>query len=223
MPQWKLADSERLQVTVAVALAASLFTIFIIIVAVSPMIGEDYGLSVPIAAPRAIDAIIQGAWKHALGWNARLGELLAILELNLPRGIYVALQGAAGLAFITEIACLSGGGPGNRQAPLGSQLLAGALLILAWPRLEIFFWETVAAGYLQPLVMLMALLRFVRSESTGRFGPRVQMAGAVLLAFFVGFSFENVGPALALYFVVIAYHERGRGMPPRLALIAALG
>ena len=106
MPRWKLADSERLQVTVAVALAASLFTIFIIIVAVSPMNGRITACQCrsPHRAQSMRSSRVRGS-THS-GWNARLGELLAILELNLPRGIYVALQGAASLAFITEIVCL---------------------------------------------------------------------------------------------------------------------
>ncbi len=79
--------------------------------------------------------------------------------------------------------------------------------------MEIFFWRTAAAEYLQPLVLtLLIALVFVAKDFRAAVTYRpYRVVAAGLVAFLAGMSFENVPPALLTYFAscVIRLHRRG--------------
>jgi hypothetical protein len=204
---------------------SALFALFSVTLAVSPMNGEDYGLSLPLSATTNLDrigSIAAFVWNHAIHWNARLGECLAIIELNLPRYLYVLIQSAASAAFISATSMLAVGNRRERTGLLATTILSTGVTYLAWPKLEIFFWETVAAGYLQPLVFILFLVLIA-----GNTGARENVArspaktvGYLCLGLVCGFSFENVSPALVVYLLVLAFITWSRHGPEWRLLIS---
>jgi hypothetical protein len=76
--------------------------------------------------------------------------------------------------------------------------------------MELFFWRTAVAEYLQPLVLtLLVALVFVAEDFrlTVTRSPYRVAAGSVV-AFLAGISFENIAPALLIYFGLCALRVR---------------
>lgn len=187
-------------------------------IVVAPMNGEDYGLSLALphaSLPVHLEKVGSFLWFHAMDWNARLGEMLAIIELAMPHAAYASIQGMAAMAFILLISLLARGQHKEYGATGYICVLALAITYLAWPRLEIFFWATVGAGYLQPLVAalwLIWLLADPQRRDRIQHSP-LRSAGMGMLALAVGFSFENVGPALVLYMLAAAWMANRANQP----------
>lgn len=140
----------------------------------SPLNGEDYALTATFHGMgwgERLSWIADRALLQAREWNARLGEMLAILWLSLPRPLF------------TLVACVS--------------FIAFAL----WPGMELFFWRTVHAGYLQPLVLTLACMVLYRDAAAiDRLrGSLPRCAAACVLGLLAGLSFENTPVALVIF------------------------
>ncbi|WIX33801.1 DUF6056 family protein [Salinicola sp. JS01] len=164
-----------------------------------PLMGEDFAFPLGYGAHGWGERLAWIAHKipaQTADWNARLGEQLAIVWLNLPAWLFWLVALAAFVAFAALIAMVWG----RRDLPFKLALTLGLMFGL-WPGLEIFFWKTANAGYLQPIVLSLVCIVAYRSEAAvlalsqrpwRLFGLCVVAAGA-------GYSFENVPVALALY------------------------
>lgn len=191
---------------------------------VAPMNGEDYALALPRSddwllhrLPRIVEKIIS----HAMSWNGRLGELLAILFLSLPRDLLVIVEVAAFASLIVVCLALAN----VKVSPLSLAFGLG-LVWLLWPRMELMFWSTVVLNYLVPVVLSLLLMLVVSNEAVrGRVvsGRLSVYIGICVLAVLVGYSFENLPPAIALYIALMAYFARcGGRIARRIVLLAAL-
>jgi hypothetical protein len=160
-----------------------------------------------------------------LTWNARLGEQLTIAWLELPKYLLDTVTPLVTLAFVAVLARFSQRSLKDANPVLA--LVSGyALLMLLWPRLEIFFWRTTATGYLQPLLLCLLLALLLTSPGWRAFEPpSFGFALALPIGVLAGACFENVGPALLL---LLLLECRRRRLPPwrpgpLLLCVAVLG
>jgi len=184
---------------------------YVLIFNMAPLNGEDYALTTifkDISWQERILWIFDRAVLQANSWNARLGEMLAILWLGLPRVLFTVV---ACLSFVV-FAYLSA-----NLLSVGRTLLIRTFLTLAvifplWPGMELFFWRTVQAGYLQPLVITLGCMYLYRNtDAIGQIqNSTLQSAMASMLGLFAGLSFENIPVALILFILASLCMERRR-------------
>lgn len=209
-------DFTRQNIAISVELWAFFFLALLmllsaLIFSVSPMNGEDYALTKQFndasffeRASWAIERSIQ----QSIHWNARLGEQLAIFWLAMPR-VWFSVANLICISLLAFILALFAvpEKKWSRNTLVLSSLLVITAFFLLWPRLEIFFWRTASAGYLQPLVMTLLLLLPFYSSRTCQLllstWPSTTIL--VLLGLLCGLSFENVPPALLPYMAFITY------------------
>jgi hypothetical protein len=211
----------------AVIAGLGLLLAYAAICAISPLNGEDYALAMPLdlnPATSMLGWICERSQRQIVGWNARFGEQLAILWLALGKPAFVVANTVSFAALCALVASYARGRLAIDRSLALSGSLTAASTFLIWPRLELFFWETAAAGYLQPTVLtLVVLLPF--------FFPEVRrlllrsswvLVVAVVLAVPAGAAFENVGPAvgLAMLGVTLNVRRHDRPMALRLAAVA---
>ena len=186
------------------------------------MNGEDYALAIPPSEGGLIDRL-QAIWlkavHHAWTWNGRLGELLSIFFLSIPRGVLLFAQVATALGFLALCLRMAG----HQVIGAAAAAFALGLFCLIWPRMELVYWSTVSIGYLLPISLTLLLMLVV---SDARFAALVLLRrdGLVAvagLALMVGFSFENLPPAIALFVALVAALQPAH-LRRRLLLIAAL-
>lgn len=188
-----------------------LMLLSVLIFAVSPMNGEDYALTKPFVDASLFERVswaIERSIHQSTNWNARLGEQLAIFWLAMPK-VWFSVANLISMALFTFLLALYATPQRNwsRNSLIPSSLLIVAALFLLWPRLEIFFWRTTAAGYLQPLVAtLLLLLPFYSSRACRSLLSTWPSTALLWLAgLLCGLSFENVPPALLPYMALIIF------------------
>lgn len=190
---------------------ALLMLLSALIFSVSPMNGEDYALTKQFNDASFFERAswaIQRSIQQSTHWNARLGEQLAIFWLAMPK-VWFSIANLISIFLLSFILSLfaTPEKKWSRNNLMLSSLLVIIAFFLLWPRLEIFFWRTASAGYLQPLVMTLLLLLPFYSLRACRLllstWPSTTIF--VLLGLLCGLSFENVPPALLPYMAFITY------------------
>ena len=206
-------------------LAAAAFLsllLYAVIFRLSPMNGEDYALARPLGSTGATWAWILARSAVQIGhWNARLGEQLSIFWLAQPQGWFLAAALLVFLALNVLLALLVSGSRGLAEK---AGLCLG-LVFLLWPRMEVFFWRTAEAGYLQPMVLTLYCLYWYSSDEAleSLAASRIRLLLVSLVACLAGLSFENVPPAGLAYMagsLALCRDRRARlvGLLPALAL-----
>ncbi|KHA72105.1 hypothetical protein NZ35_17125 [Pseudomonas chlororaphis] len=188
-----------------------LMLLSVLIFAVSPMNGEDYALTKPFIDASFFERAswaIERSIHQSTSWNARLGEQLAIFWLAMPK-VWFSVANLISMTLFTFLLALyaTPQRKWSRNSLMLSSLLVVSAFFLIWPRLEIFFWQTTAAGYLQPLVATLLLLLPFYSSRVCRSLLSTWPSTAVLalLGLLCGLSFENVPPALLPYMALIIF------------------
>lgn len=181
--------------------------------ATSPLNGEDYALTKQFSDTSTLDRlfwVIERSEHQIKNWNARLGEQLSIFWLAMPRAWFTVASVLAAASFTFLLALFATPeSRWNRETLVVAWFLSMAACLLFWPRLEIFFWRTTAAGYLQPLVFTLLLLLPFYSVHACRILLRGWAGGVLfaLLGLICGLSFENVPPALLPYMALMTWHS----------------
>lgn len=201
---------DRVERGIVAASIAAFLACFAATSLVSPMNGEDFGLSLPITDDGSTPSSAE-LWARSMhqieSWNARLGEQLAILWLGVGETAFVV---ANTLAFAVFVAIVTVYATRRVRPDVTSAWVAcvcAASTWLAWPSLEIFFWTTTAGNYFHPMVLLLAAgLPFLLHDELASLGrtraPLLIVFGAI--AVLVGVSSENGPPALVGTMVVFA-------------------
>ncbi|WP_210515192.1 DUF6056 family protein [Pantoea ananatis] len=182
------------------------FALFTAIVIMAPMTGEDYGLTKLFHDEsffQRISYAIDKSSNQISGWNARLGEQIAIFELSLPRWMSIFIYCFSFPAFAAAVAMVCSKDDGNGWK-YTSKYAAG-LIFLLWPGMEVFFWKTANSGYLQPMILTMlAVIPY-----SGRFYiESLKERKHILIPYLIictlaGLSFENVPFALCISLVIL--------------------
>lgn len=177
----------------------------LLIFAVSPLNGEDFGLS---ALDNGVDVIERSIWifdrviHQWASWNSRLGEALSIIFLNSAEWVQILIFIVFSCWFIhllsTKIC--------NNKLSLStlSYINTLAVIYIAWPKLEVFFWRTTFAGYLIPYVIVIYV--FKKALEKDRLNWTYWFCCVL-----AGMSFENVGLAMVITFFVFGifvYREK---------------
>ncbi|SMC29324.1 hypothetical protein SAMN02745857_03763 [Andreprevotia lacus DSM 23236] len=175
----------------------------------APLNGEDYGLTRPFGdAPIAdrLPWIAERIHTQFTTWNARLGEQLAIFWLSMPLPLFLLAAAATFLALNALVATLVSG----RQDAWRKGALALCLIFPFWPGMEVFFWRTVVAGYLMPLIpTLLCLYCYAGPETLQRAtGVRWRLALLMVIALLAGVSFENTPLAVLAFMLAAAWRHR---------------
>lgn len=134
-------------------------------------------------------------------WNARLGEQFSIFWLNVPDFLF-SLAAVATLVLIAFLIATTGGGG---SPPVANQVAMALLLVIAlWPSMDVLFWKTAQAGYLQPLILFFFSTVFFQRASSGKIrGTPVEIFVASIATFFAGLSFENTPVVLGVVILVV--------------------
>lgn len=194
---------------------------------ISPTNGEDYALSRLFENASLFDRIDWALDKSAhqiQHWNARFGEQLSIFWLAMPKA-WFSIATTLFISLFTFLLALisTPQKKWNIESLMLSSMLVIATCFLLWPRLEIFFWQTATAGYLQPMALtLFLILPFHSSRACQHLlSSWPSTLAVIILAIICGFSFENVPPSLIPYMVCVAYknHKEDKTFSGRLSLI----
>jgi len=194
---------------------------------ISPTNGEDYALSRLFENANLFDRINWALDKSAhqiQHWNARFGEQLSILWLAMPKAWF----SIATILFISLFSFLlalisTPQKKWNIESLTLSSMLAIATCFLLWPRLEIFFWQTATAGYLQPMALTLLLILPFHSLRVCQhlLSSWPSTLTVIILAIICGLSFENVPPSLIPYMVCATYinHKANKTFSWKLSII----
>ena len=198
-------DNDSAISPVLVSLAASLLIIlFSVTFAFSPINGEDYALGL-MDNGQSLTARLSWFAGHASrqwwGWNARLGEMLSIFWLAMPKPAFDVAAILSMVLFCTLISVLALKSTKLDRRFLLTWTVAVGLLYILWPRYEVFFWRTATAGYLFPLtfVMLLVAIVSVRPLTERVYKSKLLYSLSTFLAVLCGLSFENLPPLLVMY------------------------
>ncbi|EFQ61924.1 hypothetical protein PFWH6_4326 [Pseudomonas fluorescens WH6] len=194
---------------------------------ISPMNGEDYALSRIFENVSLFDRFdwALGKSTHQIQhWNARFGEQLSIFWLAMPKA-WFSIATILFISLFTFLLALisTPQEKWNTESLVLSSMLAIATCFLLWPRLEMFFWQTATAGYLQPMALTLILILPFHSSGVCKrlLSSWSGTLAFVVLALICGVSFENVPPSLIPYMVCVAYtnHKKDKTFSLKISLI----
>ncbi|WP_447754401.1 DUF6056 family protein [Pseudomonas nicosulfuronedens] len=192
------------------AFTAVLF--YLVIFSISPLMGEDYGLSRRFVQEGLIERItwaMHRSHDQITHWNARLGEQIAIFSLSLPDIYFIITASTCFIVLFSAIAIISS--ENFRQDFIFKISITLSLVFMLWPGMEVFFWRTANAGYLQPMMLtFLALLPWMQDGLISKITERPSLLLLYCcLCVLVGLSFENVPVAvIAVMLGVFFLHER---------------
>lgn len=194
--------------TYPIFLGIALITLitYAVIFTISPINGEDFALGKQFkdeSVAFRLESIVNTSLNHIETWNARFGEQLAIFWLSWPR-LYFTLAAVVVFALFNFLlaAIVS-----NEKRRLEKTAISTTVIFALWPGMELFFWGTVNAGYLQPLVLFLLCIYFYRNEqAVNRLNQSARSVYLVsVIAFFAGLSFETVPIAVLVYLALTVF------------------
>ena len=179
---------------------------YAVIFTISPINGEDFALGRKFTNESfalRLESIAGRSLNQIQTWNARLGEQLAIFWLSWPR-LYFTLAAVAAFAIFNFLLATIAS-DGTRR--LEKTAISMAIIFALWPGMELFFWGTANAGYLQPLVLFLVCIYFYRNEpAVSQLNQSTRLVCLVsLTAFFAGLSFETVPIAVLAYLALTIF------------------
>ena len=188
--------------------AVALLTLvtFVVIFTISPINGEDFAFTSKFTNESfgfRIAFIFGKSANQVQNWNARLGEQLAIFWMSWPRLYFTIAALAAFTALCFLLATIVS--DGTRRLEKTAVSIAGIFSL--WPGMELFFWSTAHAGYLQPLLLFLMCIYFYRNEqAVSRLNQSAGLVCVVsIAAFFGGLSFETVPIAVLVYLALTLF------------------
>nr|WP_128755128.1 DUF6056 family protein [Pantoea vagans] len=202
-----------------------IYSIYLSIVFIAPKMGEDYGLTKHFIDGGLIQRLSFAAAKSSMqisGWNARLGEQIAIFELSLPHWMSVMFYSLSVIPFMYCLSLLSGAQEKGQRILVA--LICMVMLFVLWPGMEVFFWKTANSEYLQPMILVMATaFAYSKKERLERLKSRKLTFGTYLVVCLLsGLSFENVPLALSVALLLLCVVENRKGISNYLPIISIM-
>ena len=206
----------------------SLYTCFLIINSITPLMGEDYVL---VAFPKDytpssfIELVTMALFRiqdQMTNWNIRIGEQLSILFSCFDKVVFNVANSVIALAYLFLIYIYAFKKTIAFTLKEAFYLLTEFFLIILFqPALgELFFWRTGSTNYLWAICLLLTfslpIWHYVGPQSKDIIGNSLWKSFFLLiLGFFSGFTNENtVIVILALYAIVIGNNVHKRVKTP---------
>jgi len=202
-----------------------IYSIYLSIIFIAPKMGEDYGLTKHFTDEGIIQRIGFAVAKSTMqisGWNARLGEQIAIFELSLPHWMSVMVYSIAVIPFMFSLSLLSGAQEKGRRILVA--LICMVMLFVLWPGMEVFFWKTANSEYLQPMILVIATaMAYSKEETLNRLTSRkLTFITYLVVCLLSGLSFENVPLALSVALILLCVVENRKGICNYLPIISIM-
>lgn len=195
--------------TVSIIIFMIIFSSILIINTKTPMIGEDYALSLQYydkinsSTYQKLTLIYERMQYQFTNWNSRFGEQLAILFLGFDKTFFNILNS---FAFIVLAAINVRFGIGETNSISTTKLLIYTSLVLMMyyiflPALgESVFWLTGSTNYLWGLVFLLFfLLPFINILERPTKAEQRLPFYYLILGFFAGMTNENTVPVSIIF------------------------
>lgn len=178
--------------------------VYALVMVIAPMTGEDFGLTRMFYDESIWERANYSFYRsiiQASGWNARLGEQLAIFFLSMPGYFYYLSNLLSLIAIIITISYII---KINREERTTYLMVSFSSIFAFWPGMEVFFWRTANAGYMVPsLFCLVALMPFISDDFYATIKKNYfTVVGYGACCFLSGVSFENVPVAIAMSMVL---------------------
>lgn len=209
----------------ALIFSLAIYSVYLSIVIVAPMMGEDYGLTkyfTDEGISQRISFAIAKSLSQISGWNARLGEQIAIFELSLPHWISLLIYGVAVIPFMLALSMLSGVTEKGQRSSVA--LICMVMVFALWPGMEVFFWKTANSEYLQPMILVL-LTASAYSEKEGierLLSNKLAFTAYSIACFLSGLSFENVPLALSVALLSLCFIQKRRRLSNYLPLASMM-
>lgn len=202
-----------------------IYSIYLSIIFIAPKMGEDYGLTKHFTDEGIIQRIGFAVAKSTMqisGWNARLGEQIAIFELSLPHWMSVMVYSIAVIPFMFSLSLLTGAQEKGRRILVA--LICMVMLFVLWPGMEVFFWKTANSEYLQPMILVIATaMAYSKEETLNRLTSRkLTFITYLVVCLLSGLSFENVPLALSVALILLCVVENRKGICNYLPIISIM-
>lgn len=179
-------------------IAGFLTFVYAITFSIFPLAGEDFALTKRFINHDLITRIsysIERSSRQIEIWNARLGEQLAIFNLSMPPLFFIFISIISFLVISYIFFRIFS--DGSKGACLGT-CISIIVIYAFWPGFEVFFWKTANAGYLQPMIITLAVLLIYINDSLIE-NIKIKFYYIYLMAcILAGLSFENVPVALLI-------------------------
>lgn len=178
----------------------------------TPLIGEDFALSIPYATYdipviQKIPLIFAKIHYQSTVWNARLGEQLAIVFLGFNKVIFNIVNILVTIGFIYLILVYAEGKILKVNLKVIYLMAVCASLLLIIPIAgDIFLWISTATNYLWGVSLLVLFFLPYRFWYSGRDlfdnKPKILQIVFSILAFFAGMTNENT--VIAVIVMILA-------------------
>lgn len=202
----KILQDKTLNFYLPLVLVVFTFVPIIGILSSSPLNGEDFALTKYFSEDVSIAArfswIIERIIEQASSWNARLGELFAIVFLSLP-SFFLNIFLVFLLIFLAIFPLLIT----NTEINFRNFSFSLAFFYLLLPDYSLLFWKTVLAGYLLPISLSLLFVLYYSSVFISN-NKRLNTLFYSVIAFFAGLSFENVPIALNIFAISVYFFKR---------------
>jgi hypothetical protein len=151
--------------------------------------------------------IYERSQQQIMAWNARLGEQLSIFWLNMPPYLFTLIATVT-FAMLTYIAARIAA-MGRINIKVGDTWpLLTILVFLLWPSMDVFFWKTTEAGYLQPLLVYGTLVALYLKDFYSPTKRKLRWGLAIApLGFVAGLSFENTPVVLGAVLLILSFRR----------------
>jgi len=190
----------------------------------TPLIGEDYALSLPYSLSNKsliekIPSINSKISKQFLTWNSRIGEQLAIIFLAIDKTIFNFVNTGFFLVFCWLIIIYSTGTLINEYL-IKKLLLAVSIVFLTFPEIgQVFFWLTGSTNYLWGIVLILLFLLPYRMFLAGYdllHSKNILIKTMyLLLGLLAGMTNENTVPAMIFILIcsIVWFHFKKKRIP----------
>jgi len=166
--------------------------------------------------------VLDRSIEQSRDWNARFGEQLAIFWLSMQKIYFTLFATVIFVLFNFFIATIIS----DNKNCIEKTALSITLIFSIWPGMELFFWGTANAEYMQPLVLLLACIYMYRSEAAiARITSSLLLVVSMsIIAFLAGASFENAPVAVIIYMsLAVVFKEQRATYLRTVAPILSMG
>lgn len=221
-------NSLRNEKKVFFAVVFAVYTFFVVINFITPLMGEDLILVAfsknyeVTSATDLLSRMLHRIYNQMTGWNVRIGEQFSIVFSCFDKIVFDIFNSIISLVYIWLIFQYAFKRKISITKTEAMKILAVfAVIIIAQPAIgEIFFWRTGSTNYLWAICLLLffalPLRYYVGYELIDVIGDsKIKIVLITILGFFAGFTNENtIAVFIVLYIGICIYNYRRKKKTP---------